>query len=110
MGQENYYKPAKIVILTGAGFTKNFGGLLASEMWSLILNQKEIASCEKVRQCLLEDVNYEQVYDTVINSEDFTPGEKQAITVALEKAYGELDAAIRPDSGLDERVYPLCSF
>jgi hypothetical protein len=28
------------ILLTGAGFTKNFGGLLASEMWAEIFNHE----------------------------------------------------------------------
>ena len=35
------------VLLTGAGFTKTFGGYLASEMWATILNQPEIQILEK---------------------------------------------------------------
>ncbi len=90
-----YYTPAKVVLLTGAGFSKNFGGLLAREMWSLILNQPEIAASDKLRRCLLENLNYEQVYDTVTTSEDYTIDEKAAFTAALAKAYFELDNAIR---------------
>jgi hypothetical protein len=29
---------SEIVLFTGAGFTKNFGGFLAKEMWSKIFN------------------------------------------------------------------------
>ena len=35
--QERWFKAAKNVFLTGAGFTKKFGGYLASEMWALVL-------------------------------------------------------------------------
>ncbi|TLY24086.1 MAG: hypothetical protein E6K63_15160 [Nitrospirae bacterium] len=91
----DYYTPARVVLLTGAGFSKNFGGLLGSEMWSLILNQPEITASDKLRACLLENLNYEMVYDTVINSENYTTEEKADFTAALEKAYRALDDAVR---------------
>ncbi len=59
------------------------------------LNQPEIAASDKLRRCLLENLNYEQVYDTVTTSEDYTIDEKAAFTAALAKAYLELDDAIR---------------
>jgi len=32
----------KTILLTGAGFTKNFGGFIASEMWAKIFNCREL--------------------------------------------------------------------
>ena len=30
------------ILMTGAGFTKNFGGFLANEMWAKIFNCHEV--------------------------------------------------------------------
>jgi len=32
------------ILFTGAGFTKNFGGLLAKEMWSKLFNNSKVQS------------------------------------------------------------------
>lgn len=32
----------KKILLTGAGYTKDFGGYLAIEMWSFIFNNREL--------------------------------------------------------------------
>ena len=55
------------VLLTGAGFTKSFGGYLASEMWAAILNQPEIqnspALLKRMRE--LETLDYELLYEEI---------------------------------------------
>jgi hypothetical protein len=94
-GPAAYYSPSRVVLLTGAGFSKNFGGLLASEMWSLILNQPDITASERLRQCLLENFDYEQIYNSVTTSGNYTNDEKIAFTGAVEKAYRALDDSIR---------------
>lgn len=88
---ERWFTPAKNVLLTGAGFTKNFGGCLASEMWSMILNQPEIRQSPKsLRPFLLEELNYEDAYDKVITSNNYTEEEKSAFTTAIRSAYKQM--------------------
>ena len=86
----NLRTPAKTVLLTGAGFTKNFGGFLGSEMWAIILNQKEVTNSPRLRNALLEDLNYETVYDTILYSDQFETREKLTFLSATIKAYVEL--------------------
>ncbi len=86
----NLRTPAKTVLLTGAGFTKNFGGFLGSEMWAIILNQKEVTNNPRLRNALLEDLNYESVYDTILYSGQFENREKLTFLSATIKAYVEL--------------------
>jgi hypothetical protein len=50
-------RPAKNVLLTGAGFTKDFGGYLGDEMWAAILSQKEISKYQNLRRILLESTS-----------------------------------------------------
>ena len=87
-----YWTPVKTVLLTGAGFSKPFGGYLASEMWSLILNQPEICASQNLHGRLLEDLNYERIYDEVLSTGN--PAEQDALTAALQNAYRQLDKAI----------------
>ena len=53
------------ILLTGAGFTCNFGAPLAAEVWSLILTHPPLAAAPRVRELLLQDFDYESVYHTV---------------------------------------------
>jgi hypothetical protein len=84
----------KTVLLTGAGFSKPFGGYLASEMWSLILSQPEILASDTMDKLLLEDLNYEKVYDTVLFSDNFSELEQHGFATALQNAYRQLGEAI----------------
>ncbi len=90
---ERWYKSAETVILTGAGFTKTFGGYLGDEMWSAIFNQPEIQRDAKIRECMLEaeSLNYEAVYEELMNSGKYSSEQKAALTSALRRAYQEMD-------------------
>lgn len=90
---ERWYQPAETVILTGAGFTKTFGGFLGDEMWSAIFNQPEVQSDAKIRECMLEaeSLNYEAVYEDIMNSGKYSSEQKAAVTSALRRAYREMD-------------------
>lgn len=66
----------KNILLTGAGFTANFGAPLAKEMWSKLLNNPKMASLEKIREKLLSDFDFENVYSEVLNDENISEEEK----------------------------------
>jgi len=83
-------QPSQNVLLTGAGFTKPFGGYLASEMWALILNEPEIHTYSRLRNCLLANRNFEVAYDHVLLSNDYGKAEKKAFIDALRRAYQHL--------------------
>jgi hypothetical protein len=83
------------VLLTGAGFTKSFGGYLADEMWATIFNQPEIAKYPKLRDCLLKTINFEDAYDNLLGEDRLSPEERRAFTDALGRAYDEMDGTIR---------------
>lgn len=84
-------KSDELIILTGAGFSKNFGGFLGSEMWSLIFNEPSLHRYPKLRALLLNDFDYESVYYTVTNSPSYSDEEKKVFKEALERAYEVLD-------------------
>ena len=90
---DRWYKSAETVILTGAGFTKTFGGYLGDEMWSAIFNQPEIQRDAKIRECMLkaESLNYEAVYEEIMNSGKYSSEQKAALTSAVRRAYQEMD-------------------
>ena len=60
-------KTRKHILLTGAGFTKNFGGFLADEMWSKLFNKVEIQNNSDIRNKLSDNYDYETVYQEILH-------------------------------------------
>jgi len=85
----------KYVLLTGAGFTRNFGGFLAKEMWALIFNHSEVGKYSKLKKLLKNDFDYESVYYKVIEGNKFDDNEKMALAYAVFSSYKILDDKIR---------------
>lgn len=81
---------SKTILLTGAGFTKNFGGLIANEMWAKIFNCHEVQKEPVLRNILLNDFDYESIYHKVFDGDD-SDDVKEAIKTAILKAYSMLD-------------------
>lgn len=75
--------PSKFALLTGAGFTKDFGGFLASEMHERILNHRRIDEIPRVRELLLDDFDYESVYSKILNDIQSSEQEKQVLLEIL---------------------------
>jgi hypothetical protein len=61
---ERYYEPASYLLLTGAGFSKSFGGYLAREIWSRLFNELDHVSYPSLKEFMKTpdphgDLNYE---------------------------------------------------
>jgi hypothetical protein len=78
------------VLMTGAGYTKNFGGLLAEDMRDKIRYHTEVKNKLALKNLLDNNFDYESVYHEVYNG-DYSVEEKKAISAAILKAYSELD-------------------
>ena|SRR2546425_585253 len=76
---------APALLLTGAGFTKSFGGFLSDEMWADIFSRPEVQSCPAVRSAMLNELNYEVVYSEVL--EKYPPDARKALVTATRNAY-----------------------
>jgi hypothetical protein len=83
----------KKVLLTGAGFTKDFGGYLAGEMWSFIFNSRSLNSYPRIKDLLRDDFSYESVYHEVIEGNEYETAEREAIK-AVVVAYDRLNENI----------------
>lgn len=92
------------ILLTGAGFTKNFGGLLAKEMWSKIFNNPKLHS--QLKPLLLNDFDYESIYHKVISGE-YTVEEKSSINDVIFDAYKVLDDICREWTFRNDAQYPV---
>jgi uncharacterized protein len=58
-GQLDIGSFSKRVLLTGAGFSRNWGGYTAAEMWSRILGDADVQENEELRGLLIEDTSFE---------------------------------------------------
>ncbi len=74
--------------MTAAGYTRNFGGFLAEDMWEKIFN--EVKDSPALKSILSNDFDYESVYHKV-HYGDYSGNEKKAINNAILKAYKKLD-------------------
>ncbi len=94
-------EPTKNILLTGAGFTKNFGGYLASEMWAAIFNHPDIQKSNSLRSIFRGHFDYEWLYDHVVFSATggppYTDPEKAALTNAINNAYKHMHKIICRD-------------
>jgi hypothetical protein len=82
------------ILLTGAGFTHNFGAPLADEMWSLIFNHPYIRSTERVHALLRNNFDFEDAYDEVMSGDDYNHDERSAIHTAVLDAYEKIDGIV----------------
>jgi len=83
------------ILLTGAGFTKNFGGFLSKEMWVQIFNNSEIQDQECLKNILLDEFDFESAYSIIMNHKKISQEEKNSFKRAVEQAYKELDNSIK---------------
>ena len=90
---ENPPEPTKPILLTGAGFTKNFGGFLADDMRAFVADRimKHRHIVKLLNSRLL---SYEDVYTKVIYGK-YSEEDKSALTAAFVYAYKRLDDVIR---------------
>lgn len=80
----------KTVLLTGAGFTKNFGGFLAEDMRDKIRYHTEVKNKPALKGLLDIDFDYESVYHEVCNG-SYIDDDRNAINIAIFEAYSKLD-------------------
>jgi hypothetical protein len=105
------------ILLTGAGFTKNFGGPLAKEMWNIVFNNPVLDEAPDVRDILRRDFDFESVYDDVMrgaNPQFFaTEGaptwerQQRAFGKAVDEAYEYIDEKVRSFSFRQDAPYPV---
>jgi hypothetical protein len=87
-----------LMMLTGAGFTKNMGGLISSEMFAQISNNSRVRSNESLRSLMRSSLiggrDYEEAYSRVLSEDRFTPEEKEIMRSAIVDAYRHLHRKI----------------
>jgi hypothetical protein len=82
-------------LLTGAGFTCNVGGFLGGSFLNGLTNHAGIKANERISQLLWDEKSdYESVYRTVIEGEEFDDEDRRLIVSAYQDVYYKLDRAI----------------
>jgi len=82
---------SKRTILTGAGWTRNWGGRLANEVWQDLMSNAAVRENARIRDLLLRDPSFESVLG-FLQSED--PGDSQVFEHALLDAFTAMDAEV----------------
>jgi hypothetical protein len=94
------------ILLTGAGFTHNFGAPLAKGMWYLIFNHKHVQAEPRIKNLLLKNIDFESAYYSIIEG-NYNENEKNAIKVAVSTAYEKLDSIVRDWIFRPDNPYPV---
>ena len=87
-------KLRNVALLTGAGFTKSFGGYLSREMWARIFNHSNIQNQKKLRECMLNQLNFEYAYAAVMETDNYNIKEKESFTEAVRDAFRNMHGKI----------------
>ena len=101
----NKVKEKKNILLTGAGFSANFGGCLGSQMWTRIFSSPEVQNHKKLvyfmkqvakgsGQTDYKILDFESVYTQVLKVQNFGQAEKDAMIKAVENAYSTLQLSM----------------
>lgn len=85
---------SKTVLLSGAGFTHNFDGLLASEMADCIYNSDYLRTFPEIKEILQDISNYEELYEKVFNGA-YSAEQRSAVANAVSEAYERIDTNVR---------------
>jgi hypothetical protein len=83
----------KRTILTGAGFTKNYGGYLAREINNKVLSDPKIVSNKKLHDLILNEFNYEDALG-IVQPPDYTQEESAILQQAIRHVYDYQDKII----------------
>ena len=91
------------ILLTGAGFTANYGGFLAREMWSKIFNNPKLNGAGKIKLDLHDNFDFEKLYSDVFDNQTYPQNEGAILTTVLNEAYEA------QEKNIDEVFYEINS-
>ena len=89
---------SKRTILTGAGWTRNWGGWLASELWQDLVGHRAIQNNSRLRELLLGESSFEAALG-LVRAAPFTSSDRQTFEGVLLEAFIAMDreVALIPD-------------
>ncbi len=99
-------EPAQHVLLTGAGFTHNFGGFLAEQFWVELLNQPAVGQNPKLLSLLKKDFDFEAIYTHILESDKYSQDLKDAMRQSTWNVFREMHGRLQ-DWNPDNPSYPV---
>lgn len=84
---------SKRVLLTGAGWTRNWGGRLAAEMWQDLIGNRSVQSNSRLRELLLREQSFEEALGQTLR-DTFTDADRQTFQQALLDVFVAMDREI----------------
>lgn len=98
----------KHILLTGAGFTRNFGGPLADDVWASIVSHPKVQRDAALRRYLLaEGMDFESVWHVVQYDSAWQKSARDALTVAVTEVFEEIDRTRFVEMIGPGRPYPI---
>jgi hypothetical protein len=84
---------SKRVLLTGSGWTRNWGGQLASEMWGCLLGNRAVQQRPSVIELLHEESSFEAALGR-LHAAPYTADDRRALESSLMDAFTSMDREI----------------
>lgn len=91
-------KYSNYIILTGAGYTANYGGFLAEAMYERIFNNPKITSLSDEAQKIIKDadnIDYEGIYSDIEKSSEVDQASKNLVRELVVDAYRSMDQELK---------------
>ena len=82
----------KKVLLTGAGFSRNWGGRLAREMWEEIFSHRAIQQRPTLRTLLLRTPFFENALAEITDAKAYDEQDRTVMELAVGEAFERMDA------------------
>jgi SIR2-like domain len=84
---------SKRVLLTGAGWTRNWGGKLATEVWQDLIGSRSVQSNSRLRELLLREPSFEEALGQTLG-DSFTDAARETFQQALLDVFVGMDREI----------------
>ena len=88
------FAPYRFILLTGAGFSYPFGGLLASEFWDGLFRRTQVQARPKLRSLLTTTHSFEDALAKVRTDPSFDGEDIEALESAVMEVFVSMDADI----------------
>lgn len=95
------------ILLTGAGFTANFGTPLAADMSDSIFNNSDVQNNTILADLATHNYDYEDIYQKVMFTDNYPDEAKNILNRAVQAAYDRIDKMIMRNSNFEQTYFNL---
>lgn len=100
---------SKRILLTGAGWSRNWGAPLAQEVWNALFGHAAVRANEGLRQLLLEETRFEVALART-SAAPFSPDDRRALEIAITDAFINMDHEIARVQNDGVNIYRVQDF